>query len=261
MSTKSNGNFARYVVELVRDRDLVAVAGAGVADDGELHRVVLERQPQLLRRQRRRRRRARSSRRRTSRRRIDFPRGYLMAFSMKSTIRSAPVSRRIRCLPTMRYSSSFGSFGRLISRFVGTVGSALPSGYLRVDLQRHRQRRIVFQDFLRVRAIVTLELGRQHLAEDGLNIRGEDVAGLRVRACAANRSGQADLGSLDFGRVRGLFQRRRAARRGLPQGDVPIDTRLEVLERSGALVDSWIADRGVGFRNSRRTASAALALE
>ena len=50
MITNSNGNFARAAVSFFADLDLDAVAGAGVADDGELHRVGLVRQRDVLRR-------------------------------------------------------------------------------------------------------------------------------------------------------------------------------------------------------------------
>src|SRR5579885_1173432 len=54
---------------------------------------------------------------------------YRIASGMKSTIRFASRSRRIRSRPATRYSSSGGSFGRLSSRDGGVDCSGNPGGY------------------------------------------------------------------------------------------------------------------------------------
>ena len=87
----------------------------------------------------------------------------------------------------MRYSTSGGSLGRLMRRFDGTEETSCLRDTCAFTFSGTPVGRIVFQDFLRVRAVLALELGREELAKDGLNLGREDVPRLGVAPGAANR--------------------------------------------------------------------------
>lgn len=57
-----------------------------------------------------------------------------IAFGMKSTMIFATVSRKIRFLPTKRYSTSFGNIGRARSNEGGTVDKGAVERYVPLTL-------------------------------------------------------------------------------------------------------------------------------
>src|SRR6185503_21222105 len=109
---------------------LVGVAGAGVADHGELQRVFLVGQRHVLRKEPAPEHQAQGNDRelQTSAAHDDYTfQG--IAFGRTSTTRFARESSKMRCFCTKRYSMSFGSCGSCFKTSGGTVESGCFSGY------------------------------------------------------------------------------------------------------------------------------------
>ena len=148
-------------------------------------------------------------------------------------------SRRIRCLPTNRYSMSAGSLGSRSSTSGGIVASGFLSGYGIRILHRERPRASADPSF----PSAAPSCPDPWFPDESSARKSAEISGVNMSPCLAParaapmRSTERLLRFLDLGRVVGLLQRRRRVVGLLAHLDVLVDARLEVREHLRIGVD------------------------